>query len=225
MAGILFIISAPSGSGKSTLVSEVRRLVEGLEFSISYTTRQPRGSEENGKEYWFTDHTEFERMIEAGEFLEWAKVFGSNYYGTAVSALEHARVSGHDLLLDIDVQGALQVMKKVPEAVSIFILPPSPQVLEMRLRNRSQAEGVTDEAVIDERLSQARKELRHLADYKYALINDQLDQAASEMRAIVLHERGEEGDVAEVAAHCLTTTHSARLDTVLASFQVPATIV
>jgi len=225
MAGILFIISAPSGSGKSTLVSEVRRLVEGLEFSISYTTRQPRGSEENGKEYWFTNHANFERMIEANEFLEWAKVFGSNYYGTAVSALEHARISGHDLLLDIDVQGALQVMKKVPEAVSIFILPPSPQVLEMRLRNRSQAEGVTDEAVIDERLSQARKELQHLADYKYALINDQLDQAASEMRAIVLRERGEAGEVAEVAAHCLTITHSARLDTVLASFQVPATIV
>jgi guanylate kinase len=225
MAGILFIISAPSGSGKSTLVSEVRRLVEGLEFSISYTTRQPRGSEENGKEYWFTDHAEFERMIEAGEFLEWAKVFGSNYYGTAVSALEHARISGHDLLLDIDVQGALQVMKKVPEAVSIFILPPSPQVLEMRLRNRSQAEGVTDEAVIDERLSQARKELRHLGDYKYALINDQLDQAASEMRAIVLHERGEAGEVAELAASSLTTVHSARLDAVLASFQVSATIV
>ena len=225
MAGILFIISAPSGSGKSTLVSEVRRLVEGLEFSISYTTRQPRGSEENGKEYWFTNHANFERMIEANEFLEWAKVFGSNYYGTAVSALEHARISGHDLLLDIDVQGALQVMKKVPEAVSIFILPPSPQVLEMRLRNRSQAEGVTDEAVIDARLSQARKELQHLADYKYALINDQLDQAASEMRAIVLRERGEAGEVAEVATHCLTTTHSARLDTVLASFQVPATIV
>ena len=225
MAGILFIISAPSGSGKSTLVSEVRRLVEGLEFSISYTTRQPRGSEENGKEYWFTNHAEFERMIEANEFLEWAKVFGSNYYGTAVSALEHARTHGHDLLLDIDVQGALQVMKKVPEAVSIFILPPSPQVLEMRLRNRSQAEGVTDEAVIEERLSQARNELRHLSDYKYALINDQLDQAASEMRAIVLHQRGEEGEVAETAARCLTSAHSARLDAALTSFQVSTTIV
>ncbi|MBB5066538.1 guanylate kinase [Granulicella mallensis] len=225
MAGILFIISAPSGSGKSTLVSEVRRLVEGLEFSISYTTRQPRGSEENGKEYWFTNHAEFERMIDEGEFLEWAKVFGSNYYGTAVSALEHARTHGHDLLLDIDVQGALQVMKKVPEAVSIFILPPSPQVLEMRLRNRSQAEGVTDEAVIEERLSQARNELRHLSDYKYALINDQLDQAASEMRAIVLHQRGEEGEVAETAARCLTSAHSARLDAALTSFQVSTTIV
>ena len=99
MAGILFIISAPSGSGKSTLVSEVRRLVPGLDFSISYTTREPRGSEEDGREYHFTTRENFERMIAAGEFLEWAKVFGSNYYGTAVSALDHARTLGHDLLL------------------------------------------------------------------------------------------------------------------------------
>jgi guanylate kinase len=218
MAGILFIISAPSGSGKSTLVSEVRRLVEGLEFSISYTTRDPRGSEENGREYWFTDRAEFERMIAAGEFLEWAKVFGSNYYGTAMSALDHARAAGHDLLLDIDVQGALQVMKKVPGAVSIFILPPSPQVLERRLRNRSQAEGVTDEAVIAARLSQAREELAHLSDYKYALVNDVLDQAASEMRAIVLDARGEDGQESAVAASCRTTSHSERLQSALASF-------
>src|SRR5215469_6826986 len=136
MAGILFIISAPSGSGKSTLVSQLRSMVEGLEFSISYTTRAPRGSEENGREYHFTSREEFERMIAAGEFLEWADVFG-NYYGTALAALDHAREAGRDLLLDIDVQGAEQVMKKMPEAVSIFILPPSPKVLEMRLRNRS----------------------------------------------------------------------------------------
>jgi guanylate kinase len=218
MAGILFIISAPSGSGKSTLVSEVRRLVEGLEFSISYTTRDPRGSEENGREYFFTDRTEFERMIGAGEFLEWAKVFGSNYYGTAMSALDNARAVGHDLLLDIDVQGALQVMKKVPGAVSIFILPPSPQVLERRLRNRSQAEGVTDESVIEARLSQAREELAHLSDYKYALVNDVLDQAASEMRAIVLDARGEDGQESAVAASCRTTAHSERLQSSLTSF-------
>ena len=218
MAGILFIISAPSGSGKSTLVSEVRRLVEGLEFSISYTTREPRGSEENGKEYWFTNRTEFERMIAAGEFLEWARVFGSNYYGTAMAALDHARVAGHDLLLDIDVQGALQVMKKVPNAVSIFILPPTPEILEKRLRNRSQAEGVTDESVIAARLSQAREELAHLSDYKYALVNDVLDQAASEMRAIVLDARGEDGQESEVASGCRTSLHSARLQAALASF-------
>ena len=136
MAGILFIISAPSGSGKSTLVSQLRTLVEGLDFSISYTTRAPRGSEEDGREYHFTTRAEFERMIAAGDFLEWAEVFG-NYYGTAVSALDHAKELGKDLLLDIDVQGAVQVMKKMPEAVSIFILPPSPEMLEMRLRNRT----------------------------------------------------------------------------------------
>ena len=136
MAGILFIISAPSGSGKSTLVSQLRTLVEGLDFSISYTTRAPRGSEEDGREYHFTTRAEFERMIAAGDFLEWAQVFG-NYYGTAVSALDHAEKAGKDLLLDIDVQGAVQVMKKLPEAVSIFIMPPSPQILEMRLRHRS----------------------------------------------------------------------------------------
>src|ERR1700722_19065944 len=120
MAGILFIISAPSGSGKSTLVSQLRTLVEGLDFSISYTTRKPRGSEEDGREYHFTTREQFERMIDAGEFLEWAEVFG-NYYGTAMAALDMAHDHGTDLLLDIDVQGALQVMEKLPAAVSIFI--------------------------------------------------------------------------------------------------------
>ena len=116
MAGILFIISAPSGSGKSTLVSQLRTLVAGIEFSISYTTRAPRGSEEDGREYHFTSRGEFERMAAAGDFLEWAEVFG-NYYGTAVSTLQHAKDAGKDLLLDIDVQGAMQVMERMPEAV------------------------------------------------------------------------------------------------------------
>src|SRR5229473_705624 len=111
MAGILFIISAPSGSGKSTLVTQLRTLVEGLDFSVSYTTRMPRGSEENGREYHFTTRERFETMIAAGEFLEWAEVFG-NYYGTARSALSAAREQGRDLLLDIDVQGALQILKE-----------------------------------------------------------------------------------------------------------------
>jgi guanylate kinase len=219
MAGILFIISAPSGSGKSTLVGEVRRLVPGLDFSISYTTREPRGSEEDGREYHFTTSENFERMIAAGEFLEWAKVFGSNYYGTAVSALDHARALGHDLLLDIDVQGALQVIAKMPEAVSIFILPPSPDVLERRLRNRSQAEGFTDEAVIEQRLAQARTELGRIADYRYALVNDVLDEAASEMRAIVLAARGDASAAdAALAAECLAASRSAKLEAALRSF-------
>src|ERR1700757_105795 len=155
MAGILFIISAPSGSGKSTLVSQLRSMVEGLEFSVSYTTRALRGSETDGREYHFISKEKFQEMIAAGDFLEWAEVFG-NFYGTARSALEHAREAGKDLLLDIDVQGAAQVMKKMPEAVSIFVLPPSPEVLERRLLNRSAAENMTDEVVIKKRLDAAR---------------------------------------------------------------------
>jgi guanylate kinase len=220
MAGILYIISAPSGSGKSTLVSETRRLIEGLDFSISYTTREPRGSEQDGQEYHFTTREDFEHMIAAGEFLEYAEVFG-NYYGTALSALDQAKLHGTDLLLDIDVQGALQVMKKMPEAVSIFILPPSPEVLERRLRNRSQAEGLAEETVIARRLSQARTELQQISDYKYALVNDLLDEAASEMRAIVLVSRGE-ANIFErtLAAKCSTKIHSPRLDSALLSFGI-----
>jgi guanylate kinase len=218
MAGILFIISAPSGSGKSTLVSQLRTLVEGLDFSISYTTRAPRGSEEDGREYHFTTRAEFERMIAAGDFLEWAQVFG-NYYGTAASALGHAKEAGKDLLLDIDVQGAVQVMKKLPEAVSIFILPPSPQVLEMRLRNRSEAEHVTSETVIQSRLAEARHELKQMRDYKYALVNDVLDQAVMELRAIVLCERGVRDGVQAIASSCRTDAASPRLTAALNTFQ------
>lgn len=217
MAGILFIISAPSGSGKSTLVAQLRTLVEGLDFSISYTTRAPRGSETDGREYHFTTRREFERMIAAEEFLEWAEVFG-NYYGTALSALDHARDQGKDLLLDIDVQGAVQVMQKLPGAVSIFILPPSPQVLEMRLRNRSEAENMTVETVIKRRLAQAQEELKQIWDYRYALVNDVLDQAVAEMRAIVLTERGGHDGVQSIADGCRTANPSSRLEAALSSF-------
>lgn len=157
-------------------------------------------------------------MIAAGEFLEWAEVFG-NYYGTAVSALEHARVLGKDLLLDIDVQGALQVMGKLPTAVSIFIVPPSPEVLERRLRNRSEAEKMTSEEVIDRRLSQAKQELLEIWKYRYALINDVLDHAVAELRAIVLSERGEGDGVTEMAQGCRTDVGSDRLRGVLGQFE------
>lgn len=221
MAGILFIISAPSGSGKSTLVSQLLTLVEGIEFSISYTTRAPRGSETDGREYHFTTREEFLRMVDAGEFLEWAEVFG-NFYGTAASALVRAREQGKDLLLDIDVQGALQVMKKLAEAVSIFVLPPSPEVLEMRLRNRSQAEHMTIESVIERRLAEAREELKHLPEYRYALVNDVLDQAATELRAIVISERTANSDLdATIAASCRTNAPSQRLEAALDNFRKP----
>ena len=221
MAGILFIISAPSGSGKSTLVSEVRKLVPGLEFSVSYTTRDPRGSEQEGVEYHFISKDTFRAMIAADEFLEHAVVFGDNYYGTARSALTKAAEHGNDLLLDIDVQGALQVMEKAPEAVSIFILPPSREVLELRLRHRSQAEGVTDEAVIEKRLRQAGTELEKLDRYQFAIVNDQLEEAVSELRALVLLARGDDSaEVRELAESCRTRLHSERLDAALKSFAV-----
>jgi guanylate kinase len=218
MAGILFIISAPSGSGKSTLVSRLRSIVEGLEFSVSYTTRQPRGSEIDGREYHFTSREIFERMIAADEFLESAEVFG-NYYGTALSALAHAKANGRDLLLDIDVQGAVQVMKKLPEAVSIFILPPSPEVLERRLRHRSAAEHVKDEELIARRLNEARKELDRIAEYRYAIVNDQLDEAVDELRSIVLTERGEGSADQALAKSCQTANQSPRLLEALQSFE------
>src|SRR5271155_4135156 len=223
MAGILFIISAPSGSGKSTLVSQLRTLVEGLEFSISYTTRALRGSEEDGREYHFTTREEFERMIAAGDFLEWAEVFG-NYYGTARSALGHAKDAGKDLLLDIDVQGAAQVMKKLPEAVSIFIMPPSPQILEMRVRHRTVAEEAASpaaipETVIQQRLAEARHELKQMRDYKYALVNDVLEQAVTELRAIVLCERGVRNGVQAIASSCRTDAASLKLKAALSTFE------
>ena len=222
MAGILFIISAPSGSGKSTLVSQLRSLVDGLEFSVSYTTRSPRGSEQEGREYNFTTRENFERMVAAGEFLEWAEVFG-NYYGTAAGSLKAAEAQGKDMILDIDVQGAGQVLRKMPEAVSIFIMPPNPDVLKTRLQNRSRAERVTDASVIRLRLDQAFHEIDRLWDYQFAIVNDVLDEAVAQLRAIVLLERmrhggrGGEGtpeDHAQwkkIAARCVTRPPSARL--------------
>jgi guanylate kinase len=188
---------------------------------VSYTTRAPRGSEEDGREYHFTTREEFEDMIARGEFLEWAEVFG-NYYGTARAVLVHAREQKKDLLLDIDVQGAMQVMERLPDAVSIFVLPPSPKVLEMRLRNRSEAEKMTVEAVIAKRLAEAEFELKQIRRYKYALVNDVLDQAVGEMRAIVLCERGVRDGVQAIASSCRTDAASPRLQAALDTFDVGA---
>ena len=228
MAGILFIISAPSGSGKSTLVSELRKQVSGVEFAISWTTRPPRGSEEHGREYNFTTREEFERMISAGVFLEHAEVFG-NLYGTARKSLEEARAAGHDLLLDIDVQGAAQVRANMPEAVSIFVLPPNPRILRTRLRNRSRAEGVVNEEEVYRRLREASKEIENYRNYSYILGNDTLDRAVAQLEAIVLAERfyrnGESiayrsRRVLEVAAACLQINSQERLKPVLDAFGV-----
>jgi len=188
LAGILFIISAPSGSGKSTLVNQLRSLVDNLEFSVSYTTRGPRGSEQESREYHFTTREDFERMIADGEFLEYADVFG-NYYGTAWRTLDEAFAKGKDVLLDIDVQGASQVRQRVPDAVSIFIMPPTPEILATRLRNRSRAEGKVVEEIIERRLAKAKQEIENYCEYGYILVNDILDRAVEELSAIVTAER------------------------------------
>jgi guanylate kinase len=181
---IVYIVSAPSGSGKSTLVAELLKMVPNLDFSISYTTRPPRGKEQNRKEYFFVSREEFKAMVAADEFLEHADVFG-NCYGTARRFLRQAEARGHDLLLDIDVQGAEQIQHRIPEAVSIFILPPDWQTLESRLRNR----GSDSEEVIRRRLDTARREIENYSKYDYILINNVLEKSADQLKDIVLAER------------------------------------
>jgi guanylate kinase len=229
MSGILFIISAPSGSGKSTLVNELRKWVSHLEFSVSFTTRPPRGSEQDGREYHFIPRSEFEEMILRGQFLEYADVFG-NYYGTAKSVLQDAEKRGNDLLLDIDVQGERQVKTKVPEAVSIFVLPPSRSELESRLRKRSVSENVQSEEIIRRRLAAARKEIENYPNYDYILINDLVEQSVDELQAIVLGERlrrsgkplsPQEKQYLETAQKCLKPRMEEKIRSILASFQMP----
>jgi guanylate kinase len=228
LAGILFIISAPSGSGKSTLVSELRKQVSSVDFAISWTTRAPRGSEENGREYYFTTREQFERMIADGVFLEYAEVFG-HLYGTARQSLDDARAAGHDLILDIDVQGAAQVRARMPEAVGIFVMPPNPRILRTRLRNRSRAEGVVNDEDVYRRLREASKEIENYREYGYILVNDILDRAVAQLEAIVLAERfyrnGEtiayrSRRVLEVAAACLQGNSQERLKPVLEAFGI-----
>jgi guanylate kinase len=226
MSGIVFIISAPSGSGKSTLVKELRKFVRHLEFSVSFTTRPPRGSERDGEEYHFISRGEFENMIARGEFLEHAEVFGQ-YYGTAKSVLHGAERRGNDLLLDIDVQGERQVKGKVPEAVSIFVLPPSRAELESRLRKRSQSENTVSQEVIQRRLAAARKEIENYPNYDYILINDRLEQSVDELQAVVLGERAQRSgkplspqdqQYLETAQKCLKSRMEGKIQSILASF-------
>jgi guanylate kinase len=181
---IVYIISAPSGSGKSTLVRRVLAEDRRLLFSVSYTTRPPRGAEKPGESYHFISREEFEERIRRQEFLEWAEVFG-HYYGTHRSYLERARVENRDLLLDIDVQGARKLKREIPDAVSIFILAPSRAILEQRLRARSE----DSDEVIARRLREAREEIRNFRDYDYVLVNREVDTAAADLAAIIRAER------------------------------------
>ena len=180
----VFIISAPSGSGKSTLVSRLMNEVERLTFSVSYTTRAPRGNEVEGEAYCFISRAEFEERLARDEFLEHAEVFG-NYYGTHVSALQIAANKGLDLVLDIDVQGAAQLKERIPDAVTIFVLAPSREILEQRLRARSQ----DSDEVIRRRLADAAREIRNYSLYDYVLVNSDLNLAAETLKSIVRAER------------------------------------
>jgi guanylate kinase len=181
---IVFIVSAPSGSGKSTLVKGLLATVPGLRFSISYTTRPPRGTEVDGENYYFISRAGFEERLRRGEFLEHAEVFG-NYYGTHKSELEKARQSGSDLVLDIDVQGAAQLKSTVPDAVSIFILAPSRDILEQRLRARSEDR----DDVIARRLQAAAEEIRNYELYDYVPVNRVVEQSVDSLASIVKAER------------------------------------
>jgi len=222
---LVYIISAPSGSGKSTLVNELLKSVSDLEFSISYTTRAPRGSETNGRQYYFVTRPEFEKMIRDGEFLEHAEVFG-NYYGTARRFLHEAEQNGRDLLLDIDVQGAAQIQQKLPNATSIFILPPNRKTLEERLRKRSED---CDE-VIQRRLAAATREIENYDRYNYILINDHLEESIEILQAIVRSERllgagrplsGDEAKIVELADCCRLASVRERVKPILDSFRTP----
>jgi guanylate kinase len=186
----VFIISAPSGSGKSTLVKRLLGAVPGLMFSVSYTTRKPRGAEREGENYHYVSRDEFECMIGRDEFLEWAVVHG-NYYGTHRGILEQAQAAGCDLVLDIDVQGARQLKDKIPEAVTVFILAPSKQILEQRLRAR----GEDRDEVIQRRLKDAAAEIRNYNQYNYVLINRDLPESDAMLRAIVHAERVRPGRI------------------------------
>ena len=188
----VFIISAPSGSGKSTLVGRLLKNVEGLKFSVSYTTRALRGLEKDGESYCFISRPEFEERLARDEFLEHACVFG-NYYGTHISVLESARAEGKDLVLDIDVQGARQLKCKIPDAVSIFILAPSREILEQRLRAR----GEDSDEVIVRRLREAAEEIRNYHLYDYVIVNQDLAKSEETLAAIVRAERARRSRVEE----------------------------
>ncbi|VTU09646.1 guanylate kinase [Actinobacillus porcinus] len=185
--GNLYILSAPSGAGKSSLIAALleKDMAKKMMVSVSHTTRQPRPGEENGVHYHFVDVAEFELLIDQGAFLEYAKVFGGNYYGTSLPAIEKNLAAGIDVFLDIDWQGAQQIREKVPSVKSIFILPPSLAELERRLIGR----GQDSSDVIAERMSKAMDEISHYNEYDYVIVNDNFEQALADLQSILRAEK------------------------------------
>jgi guanylate kinase len=177
---VVVVVSAPSGAGKSTVISRVLAELGGIRFSVSHTTRAPRGDDKEGIDYHFVDRASFERLRDESKLLEWAEVHG-NLYGTALTELMRAREEGVDLLLDLDVHGAAQVRQKLPDAVTVFVLPPSYPELERRLRGR----GEDDEATIEKRLGAAGREIGAFWHYDYAIVNDDLDACVRELKSII----------------------------------------
>jgi len=182
--GKLFVITAPSGTGKTTIIDIIRKKVEEIGYSISHTTRPPRRREVNGVHYCFVAREDFEKMIEAHEFVEWAIVY-DHLYGTSVSSVDSTLSSGKDLLLDLDIQGAQEIKKQFPEATLIFILPPSLEILHERLKRRS----AQDDTNIALRMEKAVEEIKKCRDYDFLITNDDLNQAAREVEAIIVAQR------------------------------------
>jgi guanylate kinase len=181
--GLLFIVSAPSGTGKTTLCRAMARTSPGLHYSVSYTTRAPRPGEENGRDYHFISPEDFQRMIETGEFAEWAEIYGHRY-GTSKTILERIRDEGHDVIVDIDGQGARQLRDRNLQAIFIFILPPSWEELKRRLSLRK----TEARAALEERWRKAKAEMADGSWYDYIIINDQLEKAQKQLEAIMLAE-------------------------------------
>lgn len=191
---LMLIVSSPSGAGKTTLCTRLLQQFPDLRFSVSHTTRKPRHNEQNGREYHFIDETKFEQMVAAGELAEWASVH-DRCYGTALSEIDAARATARGIVFDIDYQGARQIRARMPEAVSVFILPPSHVELERRLRGR----GTEDEETTLKRLHNAKREIAHYGLFDYIVVNDDIDRAATRLASIVIAERCKRG---RHARHC-----------------------
>src|SRR5882762_4797415 len=182
--GMLIVVSSPSGGGKGTLIDRVLKTVPGVGYSVSYTTRAPRGTEQNGREYFFVLTTEFEEMIRRGEFLEWANVYGY-LYGTSLAQVERERAAGQDIILEIDVQGATSIRNQIDDAVSIFILPPSFELLSQRLVKR----GTDSPADLERRLRGAPAEVEQHRSFQYVILNDDINRASQQLAAVIYAER------------------------------------
>ena len=187
MKGNIIILSAPSGTGKTTILKKVMPELGPISFSISHTTRSPRTGEQNGVDYHFVNKDEFLRLKDQGDFIEWAEVHG-NYYGTSMPSILQLQAKGQDVVLDIDIQGARQVRTKLPKASSIFIIPPSWEEQEKRLRGR----GTDDDETIKLRLNNAKEELSDIDLYDYVVVNDTIDEAAMMFKSIILTLRAKQ---------------------------------